>query len=78
MRLSKIIHENKSQGVLWRFQEGPRIWTERQKRGLVVGGELNGQRLTKYDIQSTKWAFAYFQYNNCGSGPEPFVWVYIT
>lgn len=75
--LLEVVHENKSLGVLYKFQQASRIWTERQRRGLVVGGDLHGRRLTKWDIESSKWAAFYYQYNNAGGGPEPFIWVYI-
>lgn len=75
---SKVLHENKSQGVLYEFTRGARVWRNRQKRGLCVGGDLNGQRLTQEEIRTSKWPNSYLHYNKANAKyVEPFVWVYI-
>jgi hypothetical protein len=71
----KILHENKCQGVLYEFREGARVWTERQKRFFVIGGELDGQMCTKYEVSQIKFG-KYLRYMASGQGEHRNVWLY--
>jgi hypothetical protein len=62
--LTKTVHENKSQGVLYEFRSTvtSRIWQERQKRFLAVGGELNGRMCTEWEVSQCKTPDWYHRY----------------
>jgi len=76
-KTSKVLHENKSQGVLYEFRQASRVWTERQRKLLVIGGDYDGQMMTKHEIETSKYPTSYLLYKASGKGyNHPALWVY--
>ena len=72
-----VVNE-RSRGVMYEFVQGSRRWQERQRRYLVVGGNLDGQRLTRWEISQSKWPTVYQEYHRVRKNQiEAMVWVYI-
>lgn len=77
-KTGQAIHENKSQGVLYEFRQSARVWKERQKRCLCVGGPMNGEMRTRWEIESGKYPTFYKEYKAGSSGyTYPTIWAYV-
>lgn len=73
-----VLHENKSQGVLYEFTISARKWKERQKRSLCVGGPMHGEMRTRWEMESGKYPTFYKPYK--ASGPDyeyPMIWAFV-
>lgn len=76
-KTSVVLHENKSQGVLYEFRQAARVWKERQRRLLVIGGDYDGRMMTKHEIETSRYPTSYMLYKASGRDYEhPAIWVY--